>query len=273
PPLKPRSRKGPTPKPSVGKDRSRQRTAGSVYALLSSVLGYAERKKHISRNPCVNVEYRGAKSRRRADITWSMDQLRSFCRTALADPLGPLYVFAALTGLRRGELCALRWEDVDLDAGRVVVRRNRAVIDWRVVEGEAKSEAGEDRPVALGSTAVDLLRRLRQQQAERRLALGAAWVNSGRVFVTGDGHEWNPQTVSKKFGVFLAGLDLPRTTLHGLRHLSAMLGAEAGETLLQTSRRLGHSKISTTADIYGHVFEDVAQRAAESRDQLLRLAP
>lgn len=267
-PLPERQPKAPRP-PTEPKDR--KRTAGAVYAMLSSALGYAERKKLIPRNPCFAVEYRGAKSRRRADITWSMDQLRAFCTAALGDRLGELYVFAALTGLRRGELCALRWSDVDLGAARLVVRRNRYVIDWQVGEGDAKSEAGDGRTVALDTTSGDLLRALRTRQAERQLALGEAWKASGRVFVREDGSEWHPQTVSKMFTKFLAGLDLPRTTLHGLRHLSAMLGAEAGETLIQTSRRLGHAKTSTTADLYGHVFDDTAKRVADQRAALLQL--
>lgn len=90
------------------------------------------------------------------------------------------------------------------------------------------------------------------------------------MFVRENGEEWHPQTVTKAFSAFLTTLDLPRTTLHGMRHISAMLGAEAGETLLQTSRRLGHAKIGTTADFYGHVFEETVARVAEARASLLR---
>ena len=127
---------------------------------------------------------------------------------------------AALTGLRRAELCGLRWQDVDLDSARLVVRQAITTVDHEPTVGDVKSTRSR-RVIDLDPVTVNVLRAQRKHQLEERLLGGAGWVDSGLVFSMPDGRGWHPDVITRAFARLVERSGLPRIRLHDLRHSHA----------------------------------------------------
>ena len=160
----------------------------------------------------------------------------------------------------------LGWAEVDLDAATVVVRQTRtAVADpsghgTRVIIGPPKS--GHGRRVDIDGPTVAALRAWRRVQAAERLALGALWPEGDWVFTSEDGQPVHPETLSGVFDRVAARTDLPRITLHGLRHSHGTVLLAAGQPLAVVSERLGHRSQTTTLAYYSHVLAGQQAQAA-----------
>jgi integrase len=225
-----------------------------------SALNTAVRRGLIDRNPAATVELpRAPRSR---PSTWTAGELAGFLEQIAEDRLVLLYRLLGLAGLRRGEAVALRWVDVDLNAGHLRVEQSLVKVDGRSVIGPPKSVAGA-RVVAIDD---ETARRLLWHQEVQRLEILKVVGTAGTmelVFTTPTGEPLDPAYVSRHFDRLVARHGLPRIRLHDLRHTSASIGLEAGESLLEVSRRLGHSSITITADVYSHLSPVVAKESAE----------
>jgi integrase len=203
-----------------------------------------------------------------AVMVWRPDQLGTFLDTAAGERLYALFHLVAYRGLRRGEAAGLAWEDVDLDGGVLVVRRQRVQLGWRVIEDDPKSEAG-GRTVALDASSVAALRAHRRAQLTERMAWGSAWVDSGKVFTREDGQPLHPATITDRFHDLVELADLPPVRLHDLRHGAASIMLAAGVDLKTVQETLGHSSITLTSDTYTSVYPAVAAAAAEAAASLI----
>ena len=194
-------------------------------------------------------------------------QVRVFLESVTNDRLGPLYTTAIASGMRQGELLALRWSDIDFDGATISVRHTlrRGV---RTL-GEPKTDRAK-RTLRMGDTVAATLRAHRTRQVEERLAAGRSWQDRDFVFATKIGEPLDTSTVTRAFQAALGRANLPRQPFHHLRHAVATLMLEDGEELIVVSRALGHSTISTTADVYAHVTPATLQRSAERMDGILR---
>ena len=175
-----------------------------------------------------------------------------------------MWVLFLTTGLRRGEVAALRWEDVDLGQATMSVVRNRvsAGRGRAVSVHQPKTRRGR-RNVALDATSVEVLRSHRTAQLEERMRLGPAWLDSGYVFCGADGAPLHPDTITARFQTIIRDLDVPRIRLHDLRHTSATLALKAGVHPKVVSERLGHATVGITLDLYSHVLDGMQAEAAE----------
>ncbi|HKS47407.1 MAG TPA: tyrosine-type recombinase/integrase [Amycolatopsis sp.] len=170
-----------------------------------------------------------------------------------------LFDLASYTGLRRGELCGLRWsEDVNLDEGCLDVQIQLVVIEGKVEEGPVKSDAGQRR-IPLDSETVAGLRRLRKCQSEARLGLGTAWVDSGRVFCRADGSQLNPDRVYDAHVRMVKKADLPPVTIHGLRRGAGSIAIASGQSVKGVSAMLGHAREGVTEDHYVVVADEMTR--------------
>jgi integrase len=165
---------------------------------------------------------------------WEPEQLGHWLDTIIGERLYPLYHLAAFTGLRRGELCGLSWDDVNLDAERVVVwsqitgrtyRAARAAEKQgrpRPYRTRVKTSDGEARIVDLDKVTVDVLGLWRKKQVAERLAWGAAWSNrENLVFTRQDGSPIDPDWVYKNFVRLVKRSGIPVVPLHHLRQVAS----------------------------------------------------
>jgi integrase len=198
------------------------------------------------------------------------------------DRLEALYVTTLSLGLRRGEALALQWSDIDFAKRTVRVHRslkrvtNRPLMDGsfpggqrtRLVVGEPKTE-GSSRTQPLPDRIVEVLRRHEIRQKEERLAAGATWSHTDFVFTTPIGTAIDPDNVSHYFSTACKRAGLGHRNLHQLRHSAASILLAQGVPLHEVSRFLGHSTISVTMDVYGHLAEEGLRAAARAMNEAL----
>lgn len=246
-------------------------TVRHVVGTLNAGFAAAQRDGLVDTNPVEGVELPPLRGRSRSG--WSAEQARAFLAGTRSDPLAALWRLALLRGLRRGELLGLSWRDIDLDQALLHVRATRvAVPGVGVVEGPPKSSAGY-RTIILDHGTVMALRTHHRRQSADRLRAGATWPQTGLVFVDADGVPSPPWWLSKRFTELCTDLGLPVIRLHDLRHASASLGLQAGESLREVQVRLGHARISTTAATYAQVPEALARSSADRLAVLLDHGP
>jgi site-specific recombinase XerD len=206
-----------------------------------------------------------------AVAVWTADQLAEFLGSVNDDPLFALWWLAGLRGLRRGELCGLRWADIDFDRGVLSIERNRTTVGYEVVEGNPKTPAGR-RAVALDKRSIQILRIHRRYEQDRRAEAadnGKAWFDTGYVFTRRDGKPINPNYATTRFQLLVARAGLPPVRLHDLRHGAASLAHEADADLKTLQDLLGHSSILVTADTYTSVLPQVQRRCADATAQFV----
>lgn len=235
-----------------------------VHAVAHKALRDAARLDHLAANPAdkVTLPRRGtAGAGPREVTTWSADELRAFLRFAADDPLADLWHLAAATGMRRGELLGLRWDDVDLGRRTLTVRRALAVVGG--VADLKAPKSGRTRTLAIDARTVAVLDRRRRRQGTHAF-WAHGWSNPWNlVFTDATGRYLDPMAVSGAFRKLVRRSDLPRIRLHDLRHTHASLLLSSGVAVKVVSERLGHSQISLTLDIYAHVLPAMDADAAD----------
>jgi integrase len=200
---------------------------------------------------------------------WDIHHLAAFLRGCREDRLFALWWLAALCGLRRGELCGLKWSNVDLDEHTLTVAEQVTCVDGRTHVGPPKSLASR-RTIALDDATVAVLRHHRQlQQVE-----AAAWTadSHDHVFTLPDGRPVLPSVVSHSFTRRIRTLNLPPVRLHDLRHGAASLNFAAHDDIKAVQALLGHTSPVTTAKIYISVLPAQAHRRAQATAKLLLAA-
>jgi integrase len=180
-------------------------------------------------------------------------------------------LLGVLCGLRRGEICALRWRNVDLDSGQLAIVASRSRGErGRPVEKVTKT--GRSRLIALPALAVTELRRHRTRQAEQLLRLGVALTDDHHVHAKFDGEPYHPAFLTNVFKQFMCDHNLPQIRFHDLRHSHATHLLAAGVHPKIAQERLGHSSIAVTMDTYSHAMPNMQQDAVAKVDAALRLA-
>ncbi len=248
------------------------RTVRYVHSVVSKALSDAEREGLVTKNPARLASPPSTSAAKAPEMAvWTPVELRTFLRFTAAHHHGRLLHLAAMTGLRRGELCGLRWADIDLDAGRLTVRQTVTAPAGRISVGPAKT-ARSRRSVDLDPGMVAVLRDQRTAQLEERLLVGPGYHDDGYAFAMPDGRPWHPDVISRAFDRLVTSSGLPRIHLHSLRHGHAAHLLAAGANVKVVSERLGHSSVSFTLDTYGHVLPGQQAEAASAVATLISAA-
>jgi integrase len=182
-------------------------------------------------------------------------------------------LLAALCGLRRGEILALKWEDVDLDRRILLVRRSleEVRVDGQRVARFKETKTGRARAVAMPPLVVEALREHRRTQAAERLRAGPEWKDHNLVVCGPFGEPLTPSAVSRGFGRLTKMLGL-RRRFHDLRHAHASHLVRAGVDVRTVAGRLGHSTPSLTLNVYSHEVPGAQEHAALVMDRIIREA-
>lgn len=179
-------------------------------------------------------------------------------------------VLALRTGLRKGELLGLHWEDLDLDAGTASIRRSLQRTRTGGLTALPTKTRASERRIALPTECVHSLKSHRErQEAERRVA-GVGWKDSGPVFVVPTGGPIDPASMTRRFGRLLDRTGLRRIRFHDLRHSTATLLLEQGVDLVVIKELLGHTHIGVTAGVYAHVRLRLQRQAIGTLSDTLR---
>jgi integrase len=197
---------------------------------------------------------------------FTVEQVAALFEASADDPIGPLVVLSASTGLRQGEALGLRWDDIDLEAGVLSVRHTLDVTTRQLAP--TKTDRSR-RVIHLPAVALAAIREQRRRQLEDRLRAGARWHGDGFVFASKLGTALDARNVIHRYHAIRERAGLPNLPWHHLRHFAATALLEAGEDLFVVSRILGHTSIATTASFYGHVRPAMLRRSADRMDELL----
>lgn len=237
-------------------------TIDGIVRALTGPLNAAVRLGVIGRNPAHGVKRPSIKPTPHA--TWTAAEVTRVMAVIADEPMWTaLYRVALATALRPGELRALRWDDVDLSGGRLIVRRTMTKDrEGHVVVG-TQTKTGDVAAVALPSPCVRALKTWQTEQKRRRLA-ASRWHDDGIVFDRGDGRWIALTTWQRQQDAIIAAATVTRITLHELRHTNATLSLDAGVHPLIVSQRLRHKRIQTTLDLYSHVSETLQREATDA---------
>lgn len=242
------------------------RSVRNIHRTLSKALKQAVSDGLIPRNACDGVAC--PKPHGEEVRPLGRNQVRALFEAARGDRLEALYTVAVTTGLRRGEIQALRWSDVDLDTGYLRVRRTLSEARSGTVFENPKS--GKGRGIRLSQKAIQSLRAHRQAQNEERLRLGPIWEDSGLAFTSRIGTYIGGGNLHRAFKKMLTRAGLPEETrFHDLRHTCATLLLTRGVHPKVVQELLGHADIALTLNVYSHVLPDMGGAAAGAMDDAL----
>lgn len=237
-------------------------TVTYVHSVLKSALEHAVREDELPRNVARNVKTTTHQPRRFRPLTAA--EARQFLDAARTDRLHALYEVALRTGLHKGELLGLHWEDLDLTAGTASIRRSlQRTRSGGLTHLPTKTRASERR-IALPTECIHSLKRHQERQDKERETAGSAWSDNGLVFTTPTGRPLDPANLTRRFRSFLNRAGLRRIRFHDLRHSTATLLLEQGVDLVVIKELLGHAHIGVTAGVYAHVRLRLQRQAIDT---------
>ncbi len=239
------------------------------HRVLRAALHQAVKWLLLPRNPADAVDPPRPQHRemRALDEAATAKLLRAASDSRLSLPV----LLAVTTGLRRGEILAVRWQDVDLQHSSLAVRQSLEQTRNGLAFKQPKTAKGR-RVVALPTLTVEALKQHKVKQATTKLALGAVYQDHDLVCARDDGTPWPPDTFSSAFVGLVRRTSVPRIRFHDLRHTHATQLLRQGIHPKVVSERLGHATVSITLDVYSHVLPGMQAEAATRTDAALRAA-
>ena len=253
---------------NVGKKFS-SKTIHHYHEVISSVLTKAVKWQFIESNPARRVEVPKVKYTEAKH--YNLEQAKNMLELLGDEPLKYqiLINLALLCEMRRGEILGLEWSDIDFKNNTLKIKRTIQYVTGRgVITKEPKTQKSR-RTISVPLSIINKLKKHRNDQRKAQIKWGSLWINSDRVFTAEDGAPMFPDTPSKWFAKFLKNNELPYITFHQLRHTGATLMISEGIDIRTVSARLGHSRTSTTLDIYSHALQAKDRQAADDMEALL----
>jgi integrase len=239
-----------------------------MHRVLKQALGQAVRWELLTRNPADAVD--PPKVDWKPMLTYDLPQTAELIEAVRGTPLLIPALLAVLCGLRRGEICALRWRNVDFLTGQLSVVESMEQTKTGLRFKSPKS--GKGRTVALSATVVEELRAHRVKRAQDLLRLGVGLSDDDLVLGQADGSIVSPIYISQHWARTIRKTPLARLRFHDLRHAHATHLLANGVHPKIASERLGHSKVGITLDLYSHVIPGMQEDAVATVDAALRSA-
>lgn len=256
-------------KPATAPKSLSNKTVLYYHRLLSSILTTAVQWQVILSNPAARVkppkvEYKEAKY-------LDDEQAKHVLDLLTLEPIKYRTGIALLiySGLRRGELCGLRWSDIDFANKTVSITKSTQYLPGKGIFDKEPKNKSSVRVIKLPADIFILLRDYRAWQLEERLKLADRWIDDDRLFTAWNGAPMHPDTLSDWFHDFVKKNDLPDISIHSLRHTNATLLISGGVPLRVVADMLGHAQPTTTANIYTHSIKSATAAAADTLGDIL----
>ncbi|MFJ8000949.1 tyrosine-type recombinase/integrase [Streptomyces sp. NPDC096310] len=237
-------------------------TVTYVHSVLKSALEHAVREDELPRNVARNVKTATPRPRRFRPLTAA--ETRQLLQTASGDRLHALNELALRTGLRKGELLGLHWEDLDLDSGTATIHRSLQRTRSQGLTVLHTKTLASERRIALPTECLSSLKIHQEQQQEERQAAGTGWTDNGLIFTTPKGRPLDPGNLTRRFRRLLHKAGLRTIRFHDLRHSTATLLLEQGVDLVVIKELPGHAHIGVTAGVYAHVRLRLQRQAIDT---------
>lgn len=240
-------------------------TVRRVHSIIRKALGDAVSDGLLEANPAAAAKPPKAKvaeeAARKKRRFWSADEVRAFLQALDGNRLQAALHLAATTGMRRGEVLGLRWQDLDFDAARLMVEQTLVAPRYVLTFSEPKTKQGR-RSIDLDPETLAVLKAHRRRQVEERLSFGLGYAESELVFRSQDGTPVIPHLFTLAFKKAVKDAGLPAIRLHDLRHTHVALLARAGIPAKVIQERVGHHSAGFTLDNYGGTFPSQHREAA-----------
>lgn len=221
--------------------------------LLNSALKAAVKQEFILRNPLDGVE-RPRKIHHEATI-YTPEQLKDLLISVQDHRLEVVVFIAAYMGLRREEICGLKWSDIDFDRRIMHVKRAMTQVGNQIIVKETKTKASV-RKLHIPESLLNCLKKEKLKQDNNADEFGEEWEKSDFIVVWENGKPYRPNYISELFTKYLKDKGFPKIVLHELRHTFASISNEAGVQEFNIGKAMGHSNVNTTKKIYTHLFDD-----------------
>lgn len=239
-----------------------------TYAILNMSLEAAIRWKYIATNPCNEILL--PKPGKTEQKILTVDQCQEFLKYVYGQDLEIFITLALGAGMRKGEICALRWADVDMEEGNIYI--NQIVYPLRGEDGKYRMHVDDPksddsrRAIPMAPFVKAALVRHRKRQVRQRLE-AVNWQESDLVYGK-DGKFMHPSTLHVRFKKALVRAGLPEIKIHGLRHSCSTLLRKMGVDSVVIQKILGHSRVRVTDNIYGHAYDDMKVDAMQRLSKL-----
>lgn len=233
-----------------------------LHNMLHSALDRAVKWGKIPRNVTSLVS--PPRPEQRDSVIWSAEELRGFLASANDVRYGMVFFLAAMTGMRRAEICGLRWEDIDLTNGELHVRRSLVHVSGVGPTFQETKTTRSRRTISIDPFTAEELVRHREFQLQEKHLLGDSYQDIGLVIAREDGRPSPYRTIDNQWNACLQRAGVPRMGIHGLRHTHASALIAEGVPINVVSERLGHARTSITMDIYVHSNHRQQRDAAET---------
>lgn len=236
-------------------------TIHKQHGNIHKFLKYAVQLEMIENNPSDRVTL-PRKEKSKVGKVYSIQELRQLCHLFQDDPLETVVLIAASYGLRRSEVCGLRWDAIDFENKMLVIQHTAVDINGKIIYSDRTKSESSRRMLPLSDTLSKHLASLQQKQKQQRLFFGSGYIDSDYICVNQDGSLILPSYVSHHFARVIKKSELPYIRFHDLRHNVATVLHEGGRDMKDIQGWLGHSDIATTANVYSHLQPKSMQHMA-----------
>jgi len=245
-------------------------TIKRIRTALSPIFSTAVKKELIAKNPVTNATTPSSGEEKQKEFL-DADQCRKLMEVLdeLVNPqLTRLIRMLLFTGMRVNELCALHWEDVDLEKSMIAVKHNLYILkgEYHVTTPKTKSSV---RRIALPPQVIKLLEEQRTWQQQRKADVGDKWIEKGVVFTGMFGNYISSNYINLQFKRLIERHGFPDVHIHDLRHANASLLINMGVPVKVISEHLGHRDTKTTENIYAHIFNETMVQASDAISKAL----
>jgi len=233
-----------------------------IYTTLHAALEQAVKERLIPNNICVAVEVPKKQEETKLH-TWNNKQVMQFLNHAKDFRFYEVFFLALNTGMRKGELLGLKWQDINFSKNKIEVKRQLTRTDEGLIFKKVKTKSG-NRTIPVTDEVAKFLKSHKIRQSEQRLALGDGYNQNDLIACNGIGNALDGRNLNREFKKIIDKAGLPEIRFHDLRHTFSTTYLQNGGNIKTLQQILGHSSITVTIDTYSHVTDEMLYQASKN---------